>query len=164
MMDLMTEIKNEIIDIVLSHKDVFLQHGIILEDFDFEIGKYEKLLKEPFLRLETLDCYLRIPLRGPSVLFEFAVFLNIGFEPRIGYDFYKKPFISIDKPEILLEVPFSDSFVEDNFEGNWLTFWQYATPILEEYFKKEEVEMLLGVVGSVVIEIEPYIKYMEIII
>lgn len=164
-MDLMTKIKNEIIDNVLSHKDIFLDYGIILEDFDFEINHYyEKLLREPFLKLDALTAYLRIPLNLTSKnIFEFSVFLNLGFEPNISYYLYQSIF-DIKKPEIFLEIPFSDPFVEENFKGNWRAFSEYARPILEEYFKREEVDLVLGVVGIVSIEIEPYIKYKEIII
>jgi hypothetical protein len=159
------EIKKEVIDEVLYHKDIFLSQGIILEDFDFEISEhYKNLLREPFLNTKVSEFRLRIPLQGISKgVFEFTVYLNIGFEPNISYYLYQKPFFA-EKLEISLDVPFSDPFIEENFKGNWEAFKKYASPILEKYFSKSEVEFLLSVVGGVTIEIEPYIKYKEIII
>jgi hypothetical protein len=165
-MDITTEIKKEIITNVLYHKDdIFLKHGIILENFDFEIAsRYEQLLKEPFLSSENLTAYLRIPLNLTSKkTFEFSVFLNLGFEPSISYYLYQSLF-NIEKPEISLEISLSDPFVEENFKGNWRAFSEYARPILKEYFKEEEVDLILKVTGAIYIEIEPYIKYKEIII
>jgi len=161
----MKEIKKEFTSEVLSNKDIFLNHGIILEDFDFEIIEhYKNLLREPFLNTEVLEFRLRIPLKGISKnVFEFSVYLNIGFEPMISYHLYRNLFF-IEKPEISLDVPFSDPFIEENFKGNWGAFKKYASPILEKYFSKSEVDLLLDVVGGVSIEIEPYIRYKEIII
>lgn len=80
----MTEIKKEILSNVLSYKDVFLENGIILEDFDFGIENYEQLLREPFLAPEMSIFYLRIPFKYISKgVFEFSIFLNLGFEPEV---------------------------------------------------------------------------------
>lgn len=158
------EIKKEVVSEVLSNKDIFLNYGIILEDFDFEIGNYEQLLRKPFLVPEISTAHLRIPLKSISKnVFEFSVFLSRAFEPNIGYQLYRNIF-PIKRPEVSLEVSFSDSFVEENFKGNWNAFMDYAEPILKEYFDDGEIGMFLGTIGSVVIEIEPYIKYKEIII
>jgi len=159
------EIKKEVISEVLYHKDLFLNQGIILEDFDFEISEhYKNLLRETFLDTRVSEFRLRIPLKGISKgVFEFTVYLNMGFEPNISYYLYQKPFFT-EKLEISLDVPFSNSFVEENFKGNWGAFKKYASPTLEKYFSKKEVEFLLDVVGGITIEIEPYIKYKEIII
>jgi hypothetical protein len=161
----MTKIKKEVMSEVMYHKDIFLNHGIILEDFHFEINeRYERLLKEPFLGAESSVFYLRIPLEGISKnVFEFSIYLNLGFEPNISYSLYQN-ILFIKKPEVSLEVPFSDSFVEENFKGNWSAFRQYALPVLKEYFAEGEVEMFLGVVGGVSIDLDPYIRYTEIII
>jgi len=161
----MKEIKKEVINEVMYHRDIFLNHGIILEDFNFEIDEhYKNLLKEPFLSTEALEFRLRIPLKGISKnIFEFSAYLNIGFEPNISYHLYQNLF-SIKRPEISLDVPFSDPFIEENFKGNWEAFRKYASPILEKYFSKEEVEFLLSVVWGITIKIEPYIRYKEIII
>jgi hypothetical protein len=164
-MDLTTEIKREMISAVLSHKDIFLNHGIILEDFNFEISKYKKLLEQPFLKSELSACHLRIPFKGTSKsVFEFSVFLNLGFEPNITYYLYQSAFFPITKPEVSLETPFSEPFVEENFNGSWQKFKNYAFPILKEYFQENEIDLIIDVVGIVVIEVEPYIKYTEIII
>jgi len=161
----MTEIKKEVIGEVMYHKDIFLNHGILLEDFDFEISeRYERLLKEPFLKTDTSMFYLRIPLEGISKnVFEFSIYLNLGFEPNVSYGLYHNIFF-IKNPEVSLEVPFSDSFVEENFKGSWNAFRQYAFPILKEYFVEGEVEMFLSAVGSISIDLDTYIRYTEIII
>jgi len=161
----MTEIKKEVLSEVLSNKDIFLNYGIILEVFDFEISeRYKNLLRKPFLNTEVSEFRLRIPLEYISKnVFEFIVYLNIGFEPDISYHLYQNIFFA-KKPEISLDIPFSEPFIEENFKGNWGAFKKYASPILEKYFSKSEVEFLLSVVGGVTIEIEPYIKYKEIIL
>jgi hypothetical protein len=161
----MMRIKEEVVSEVLSNKDIFLDHGIILEDFDFEISEYyKKLFREPFFSVEVSEFRLRIPLKGISKgVFEFTVYLNMGCEPNISYYLYQKPFFT-KKLEISVSVPFSDPFIEENFKGNWGAFKKYASPILEKYFSKSEVEFLLDVVGGVTVEIEPYVKYKEIII
>jgi hypothetical protein len=161
----MREIKKEVVSEVLSNKDIFLNYGLILEDFDFEINEhYKNLLREPFLNTKVPEFRLIIPLKGISKnVFEFSIYLNIGFEPNISHHLHQNLFF-IKKPEISLYVPFSDPFMEENFKGNWGAFEKYASPILEKYFSKNEVEFLLSVVGGVAIEIEPYIKYKEIIL
>ena len=161
----MKKIKKEVISEVMYHKDIFLNHGILLEDFNFEISeRYERLLKEPFLKTGMSRFYLRIPLKGTSKnVFGFSIYLNLEFEPNIIYGLYQNIFF-IKNPEVFLEVPFSDSFVEENFKGNWSTFRQYAFPILKEYFVEREIEMFLGVLGGVSIDIGTHIKYTEIII
>jgi len=160
------EIKREVISEVLGNKDIFLNHGIILEDFDFEISEhYKNLLRKPFLDTKVSEFRLRIPLKGISKnIFEFSVYLNIGFEPSISYHLYQNPLLAAEGPEMSLDVPFSDVFVEENFKGNWAAFSKYVSPLLESYFIRSEVELLLSVVGGVSIEIYPYVKYKEIII
>ncbi len=161
----MTEIKREAVDTVLYHKDVFIEHGILLEDFDFEMSNYEKLIKEPFFTPETSVFNLRIPFKYiSSGVFEFSIFLNLGFEPRINYHLYDNNFLFVEGPEISLELAFSESFIEEHFKGNYVAFSEYARPILKEYFKEEEIDLFLSVIGGVAVEINPYIKYTEIII
>jgi len=162
-MDLMNVIKKEVVENVLYNKDIFLENGIILEAFDFEFGQYEKLLKEPFFQLEASAFYIRIPLKRSSDVFEFAVFFSFIFEPNIRYQIYRNMFNS-QKPSVSVEVPFSEPFIEENFKGNYWAFSDYVRPILEKYFPKDEIDMFLSVVGSVDINIEPFIKYTEIII
>ncbi len=161
----MKEIKKEVVDNVLYHKDVFTEHGILLEDFDFEMGNYEKLIKEPLFTSEALVFNLRIPFKYISKgVFEFSLFLDLGFEPRVKYHLYDNNFLFVKRPEISLELSFSESFIEEHFKGSYNAFSEYARPILREYFKEEEVDLFLSVVGGVAIEIYPYIKYKEIII
>jgi hypothetical protein len=162
--ELTKKIKEEIVYTTLSYKDIFLAHGIILEEFDFEIEeKYEKILKEKFLAPETPSCYLRIPLNGSKNIFEFAVFLNKFSEPNVSYHLYKTFAFPISKPEVSLEIPFAHWFIEEHFRS-YSAFKNFAFPILKEYFSEREVETILDLVGGVAIEIEPYIKYTEIII
>ncbi len=161
----MAEIKREVVDNVLYHKEIFIEHGILLEDFDFKMSNYEKLIKAPFFASEALVFNLRIPFKYISKgVFEFSIFLNLGFEPRVNYHLYDNNFLFVERPEISLELSFSESFIEENFKGNYVAFSAYARPILKEYFKEEEIDLFLSVIGGVAIEINPYIKYTEIII
>jgi hypothetical protein len=158
------KIKEEIVHTILSHKDIFLAHGIILEEFNFEIEeKYEKLLSEKFFASEMSSCYLRIPLKGSKEIFEFVVYLNKFSEPNISYHLYETFAFPISKPDLSLEIPFAHWFIEEHFRS-YSAFKNFAFPILKEYFSEREVETILDLVGGVSIEIEPYIKYTEIII